>query len=84
MLAKRIESKSKIHAREIYNSLDEFIRSTKSAEFDQKLRDSALKTLVFREEFLKKARPGELSVLAEFLSQEEFAEEILTEVAWSS
>lgn len=80
VLQKRPGSRSKLQAAQIYNSLNEFFVRTKSADFDRKIRESSFKTPVFRAEFLPKAQPDELIVLAEFLAQEEFAEEMLQEV----
>lgn len=80
VLEKRPITKSKIQAMGIYNSLIEFIVRTKSASFDTKIKESSFKTPVFRAEFLSKAQPEELIVLAEFLSHEEFAEEVLQEM----
>ena len=79
VLAKRPILKSKSHAIEIYISLHDFFVRTKSADFDRKLKESTFKTPVFRAEFLPKAQPEELIALAEFLSQEEFAENVLEE-----
>lgn len=80
VLEKRPILKSKLQAAKLYNSLDEFFVRTKSAGFDDKCRASVIKTSAFREEFLSKAQPDELAVLAEFLAHEEFAEEILEEI----
>ena len=80
VIEKRPGTKSKQKAAILYNSLVEFFVRTKSADFDTKMRESSFKIPVFRAEFLPKAQPEELIVLAEFLGQEEFAEEILTEM----
>lgn len=80
VLEKRPVTKSKLHAAKIYNSLNEFFVRTKSADFDRKMAESTFKTPVFRAEFLPKAQPEELSLLAEFLAQEEYAEDVLTDV----
>ena len=68
-----------MHAAAIYNSLNEFRVRTESGDFHRKICASAFKIAVFRAEFLEKAQPEELAVLAEFLAQEEFAEEVLQE-----
>jgi len=80
VLKNRPVTKSKTQAAAIYNSLNEFFVRTKSASFDEKITAAAFKTPVFRAEFLPKAQPEELIEVARFLSQEEFAEEILYEV----
>ena len=79
VLQKRPKNKSKLQAAAIYNSLNEFRVRTESGDFHRKIGESVFKTPVFRAEFLPKAQPEELSVLADFLAQEEFAEEILQE-----
>lgn len=80
VIQKRPGNRSKLQAAQIYNSLIEFFVRTKSASFDTKMKESSFKTPVFRAEFLPKAQPEELTVLAEFLAQEEFAEELLQEL----
>lgn len=80
VLSEKPKNRSKLHAAAIYNSLNEFFVRTVSADFYEKIRFHAFKTPVFRAEFLPKAQPRELTVLAEFLAQEEFAEEILQEI----
>ncbi len=77
ILENRPRNKSKMHAAAIYNSLNEFRVRTESEDFHAKICASAFKIAVFRAEFLEKAQPEELAVLAEFLAQEEFAEEVL-------
>ena len=79
VLENRPRKKSKLQAAAIYNSLNEFRGRTESGDFHRKICESVFKTPVFRAEFLPKAQPEELSVLAEFLAQEEFAEEIFQE-----
>ena len=80
VIGKRPGSRSKLQAAQIYNSLIEFFVRTKSASFDTKMKESSFKTPIFRAEFLSKAQPEELTVLAEFLAQEEYAEELLQEL----
>jgi hypothetical protein len=80
VLAARPKNRSILHASEIYHSLNEFFVRTKSGGFDQRMRDTAFKTPIFRAEFLQKAQPEELVILGEFLGQEEFAEEVLQEM----
>jgi hypothetical protein len=80
VIQKRPGNRSKLQAAQIYNSLIEFFVRTKSVSFDTKMKESSFKTPVFRAEFLPKAQPEELTVLAEFLAQEEFAEELLQEL----
>jgi len=79
VIEKRPGTKSKLQSAQLYNSLVEFIVRTKSPDFDKKIGSAPFKTAVFRAEFLPKAQPEELAVIAEFLSQEEYAEEILQE-----
>lgn len=79
VLKNRPVLKSKLQAREIYISLNEFFVRTKSRDFLWKMKGNPFKTPIFRAEFLPKAQPEELIELARFLSHEEYAEEILQE-----
>jgi hypothetical protein len=80
VVEKRTDDRSKLRAASLYNGLTEFFVRTKSVDFDSKITAAAFKTPVFRAEFLPKAQPEELAIIAEFLGQDEFAEEILQEV----
>ncbi|MCK9437353.1 MAG: hypothetical protein M0Q12_09115 [Synergistaceae bacterium] len=80
VLANRPQTKSKQQAAKLYNQLNEFFVRTKSSNFDQKMVETPFKTPIFRAEYLPKAQPEELIQLAEFLGQEEFAEQILQDI----
>lgn len=83
VLKNRPVTKSKSQAASIYNSLNEFFVRTKSSDFEgfeAKMFAAGFKIPVFRTFYLPRAQPEELVVLARFLAQEEFAEEILNDV----
>lgn len=76
----RTNDKSKLRAAALYNSLSEFFVRTTSHGFREKMIGSPQKIALFRAEYLSKAQPEELGVLAEFLSQDEYAEEVLEDI----
>jgi len=80
VVEKRTEDKSKLRAAACYNQLSEFFVRTTSAPFHEKIVSARFKTPVFRMEYLGKAQPEELAVLAEFLARDEFAEEVLQDI----
>lgn len=72
--------RSKITAARLYNNLISFFVRTRTPEIEQKLINLPFKTMVFRDFFLQKANPQEIIILAEFLEQGEYAEEVLQDV----
>jgi len=80
IVEKRTDDHSKLRAEALYRALTEFFVRTKSRDFDRRITAARLKMPVFRAEFLQKAQPEELSLLAEFLGQDEYAEEFLQEI----
>ena len=69
--------RSKQRAASLYNALANVRVRTIDENLHQNLVINPLKLMIFREILLKKCDPGELMVLAEFLDQGQYAEEVL-------
>jgi hypothetical protein len=72
--------RSKQQAAALYNSLKNYIVRTINPVIESELIKNHVKLYTFRDFFISRATGPDLILLAEFLGQEEYAEQVLQEI----